>query len=177
VDAAEPAVADTQTDSAGGGLPTRRRRKWGWFAKVSVGASVLTTVLALAFAVWLQRSVQSDSTAGQGYVVEQSIRSTTTTAATVPTGAVYVVYDLRSPTTTRAEQAAAVSLTQRGLQRAGLGGVEVQCVGNFVLVVVPDRGQFDAVIEVVTGQGVLREQSVSTTPPDTPGHFYVGCEQ
>lgn len=176
MDAAEPDVADTQTDNAGGGLPApRQRRKWGWFAKLSVGASILTTVLALVFALWLQRSVQTASTAGEGDGTEQGSRPTTTTTATIPKGAYYIVYDFRSRATSRAEQAAAVSLTKGALNRAGISGVQTQCLGGYVLVVISDRRQVDEVAGIINEQGLLLPQSTTERPPDTTGEL-VGCD-
>lgn len=178
MDAAEPDVADSQTDDAGGGVPPpRRRRKWGWFAKVSVTASILTTVLALAFAVWLQRTVQSDGTAGPGYGTEQSIRSTTTTTATVPRGAAYIVLESTAKTVTRWDQAVIAGLTKERLARYGFPGVEAQCVGIAVVVTVPPMSEerMKTAFELIVSQPGVEVQSTTSTPPDTTGNL-VGCE-
>lgn len=178
MDAAEPDVADSQTDSPDGGVPPpRHRRKWGWFAKVSVGASILTTVLALAFALWLQRTVKNDSRAGQGYVTEQPIRSTTTTTGTVPRGAAYIVLESTEPTS-RWDQAVIAGLTKQRLARYGFPGIETQCVGNAVVVTVPDipdEARMQTAFELIVSQPGVQVQQTTRTPPDTTGHL-VGCE-
>lgn len=152
-------------------------RKWGWFAKLSVGASILTTVLALAFAVWLQRTVKSDSTAGPGYATEQSIRPTTTTTATVPRGAAYIVLESTAETVTRWDQAVIAGLTKQRLARYGFPGIETQCVGIAVVVTVPPMSQerMETASQLIVSQPGVQIQSSTTAPPDTTGQL-VGCE-